>query len=52
MIDGEPVIASAALLQQLTLPAGIAARALGPVELRGKKDPVELFALQATAAAG
>jgi adenylate cyclase len=49
---GEPVIASAALLQQLTLPAGIAARALGPVELRGKKNPVDLFALQVTAAAG
>jgi adenylate cyclase len=47
--SGEPVIASAALLQQLALPPGTAARALGPIQLRGKKSPVELFALQATA---
>ena len=42
---GEQVIASAALLQQLNVPAGMAARPLGPVPLRGKKEPVELFAL-------
>jgi len=47
---GEPVIASAALLQQLAIPPGVAARALGPIHLRGKKSPMELFALQATAA--
>lgn len=47
---GEPVIASAALLRQLAIPPGVAAQALGPVQLRGKKSPVELFALQETAA--
>jgi adenylate cyclase len=47
--SGEPVIASAALLHQLAIPTGIAARALEPIRLRGKKSPVELFALQATA---
>ena len=46
----EPVLASAALLSQLVLPADITARSLGPVELRGRKSPVELFALHATAA--
>jgi adenylate cyclase len=44
---GEPVIASAALLEQLVVPTGIAARALGPIRLHGKKSAVELFALQA-----
>ena len=44
---GEPVIASAVLLDQLVVPAGIAARALGPIRLHGKKSPVELFALHA-----
>ncbi len=47
---GEAAIASATLLQLLTLPAGVEARALGPVELRGKKSPVELFGLRAAAA--
>jgi adenylate cyclase len=46
---GEPVIASAALIGQLVVPPGIAARALGPIPLHGKKIPVELFALQARA---
>jgi adenylate cyclase len=46
---GEAAIASAALLAQLTLPSGIEAHALGPVQLRGKKSPVELFALRAAA---
>ena len=45
--SGEAVIASAALLQQLTLPPGIAARALGPTVLRGKESAVDLFALDA-----
>src|SRR5580700_4274545 len=45
---GEQVIASATLLEQLVVPSGIAARALGPVRLHGKKSAVELFALQAT----
>ncbi|MGA2125519.1 MAG: adenylate/guanylate cyclase domain-containing protein [Xanthobacteraceae bacterium] len=47
--SGEPVIASAALLRQMALPPGIAARALEPIRLRGKRSPAELFALQATA---
>jgi adenylate cyclase len=46
----EQVIASAALLRQLSLPAEIAARALPPVELRGKTSAVELYVLQAAAA--
>jgi adenylate cyclase len=46
----EAAIASAALLAQLTLPSGIEAHALGPVQLRGKKSPVELVALRAAAA--
>jgi adenylate cyclase len=49
--SGESVIVSAALLHKLTIPPGIAARPLGPIQLRGKKSPVELFALQATAPA-
>jgi adenylate cyclase len=44
---GEPVIASAALLEQLVVPTGIAARVLGPIRLHGKKSAVELVALQA-----
>ena len=46
---GELVIASAALLRQLTIPPGADARPLGPIPLRGKKSPVELFALKAAA---
>jgi adenylate cyclase len=48
--SGEPVIASAALINQLAMPAGIAACALGPIRLRGKKSPMELLALKADAA--
>ncbi|HLW91321.1 MAG TPA: adenylate/guanylate cyclase domain-containing protein [Roseiarcus sp.] len=48
---GAPVIVSAALLNQLKVPPGIAARALGPIQLRGKKSPVELFALEASPSA-
>lgn len=44
---GEAVIASAALLDRLTLPAGSTARALGPIRLRGKESAVELFAVEA-----
>jgi adenylate cyclase len=47
--NGELVIASAALLSQLTIPPGADARSLGPILLRGKKSPVELFALKAGA---
>ncbi len=49
--SGEAVIASAALLHQLAIPPGITARALGPVQLRGKKNPVELVALHEKALA-
>jgi adenylate cyclase len=48
---GEAAIASAALLAQMTVPSDIEARALGPVQLRGKKLPVELFALRSGVAA-
>jgi adenylate cyclase len=41
------VIASSALLEKTTLPPSIVARSLGPVALRGKKSPIELFALEA-----
>jgi adenylate cyclase len=44
--SGESAIISAALLNQLAVPAGIAARAIGMVQLRGKKQPIELFALR------
>ncbi len=45
--SGELVLASAALLRQLTtMPPGVDARPLGPIPLRGKKSPVELFALK------
>jgi adenylate cyclase len=44
------VLASAALLRQLAIPADITARSLGAIQLRGRKSPVELFALNATAA--
>ena len=46
--SGERVIASAALLHQLTMPPA-APRPLGLIPLRGKKSPVELFALEAAA---
>jgi len=45
--SGEQVIASAALLDQLSLPPGIAARAMGPLKLRGKESALELVALTA-----
>ena len=48
--SGELIIASAALLRQLTIPPGADARPLGPIPLRGKKSPVELFALKAAGA--
>jgi adenylate cyclase len=46
--SGEAVIVSADLLGRLALPAGIAARALGPVRLRGREAAIELVALEAT----
>jgi adenylate cyclase len=44
--SGERVIASAALIDQLALPSGITARALGPIALRGKESTVDLFAME------
>jgi adenylate cyclase len=45
---GYRVLASAALIDRLvTLPAGIAKRALGALTLRGKGSPLELYALDA-----
>jgi adenylate cyclase len=41
------VIASAMLLRQLKIPSGFDEHSLGSVVLRGKKSPVELFALRA-----
>lgn len=46
---GEAVLASGTLLNQLAMPGDIAARSLGPVQLRGRKTPVELFALSGAA---
>ena len=40
-----PVIASKALLDRLRLPAGIAARSIGSIQLRGKEREVGLHAL-------
>jgi len=42
---GQDVIASGAVLDGVTLPPGIVARSLGPMALRGKAEPIELFAL-------
>ena len=38
-------IASASALEATSLPAGVRAQSLGPVELRGKESGIELFAL-------
>lgn len=40
-----PALASAELLDQLTVPDGLAAAALGEVRLRGKAQPVALYSL-------
>lgn len=44
---GEDLLVSAALLARVPLPAGIRAESLGPVQLRGKQEAVELFTLRA-----
>ncbi len=42
-----PALASSALLERLDgLPASIAPRAIAPLSLRGKSEPLELFALE------
>ena len=40
-------LASAPLLRQLILPAGITAASIGPVSIRGSDTPIELFRLSA-----
>ena len=48
---GHAVLASAALVDRLgALPAGIVARALGPLRLRGKEAALALYALEAVSA--
>jgi adenylate cyclase len=44
---GHGILASEALMERLQLPAGIAARPLGPITLRGKAQPMALYALAA-----
>jgi adenylate cyclase len=44
--SGERVLASAALVDRLGLPAGIRKRALGDLRLRGKERDVALYALE------
>jgi adenylate cyclase len=46
---GHDAIASGAVMAGLTLPPGIAALGLGPMALRGKAEPIELFALSRAA---
>ncbi|SJZ80649.1 Adenylate and Guanylate cyclase catalytic domain-containing protein [Enhydrobacter aerosaccus] len=43
--SGQPVLISAVLLDKLALPTGLIAQPLGPIELRGKGQAVELFSL-------
>jgi adenylate cyclase len=44
------VLVSAALLDRIVaLPAGVAARGLGPMPMRGRKQSVALYALEAVA---
>jgi adenylate cyclase len=43
--SGESVIASADLLDRLVLPAGVAARSLGMIRLRGKQQAIGICAL-------
>jgi class 3 adenylate cyclase len=44
-------VASAAVLERLTLPAGIAADPLGDIQLRGKSETLPVFALERKGAA-
>jgi adenylate cyclase len=49
---GFRVLASATLLDRLSaLPQGVTAHPLGPLTMRGKQAPLELYALEASAAA-
>ncbi len=43
--SGHDILASAALLRQAPLPEGVVAHPLGPIQLRGKQEPVALFSL-------
>ena len=47
---GVDLLASADLMERLDLPGGYAADGLGPIELKGKEAPVELYAVRFTAA--
>ncbi len=49
---GRPRIASAKLIERLSLPLGVVATDLGPVELRGKEAPIGLIALDPAGASG
>jgi adenylate cyclase len=42
---GVPAVCSGTLLQRIDLPAGVSARSLGHVALRGKEATIELYAL-------
>lgn len=46
---GEDLLLSAALLARVPPPPGFRAVSLGPVQLRGKQEPVELFTLRPAA---
>jgi adenylate cyclase len=48
---GRPFLCSADILRQLTVPAGLAVRAMGPQRLRGKAEPIEVFAVEPAGAA-
>ncbi|MGO8915423.1 MAG: adenylate/guanylate cyclase domain-containing protein [Stellaceae bacterium] len=48
---GDPVLASATLLDRLALPPGIAKRPLGERRLRGKESDIALYALERAAGA-
>ena len=43
---GDPILASATLLDRLALPPGIAKRSLGERRLRGKESEIALYALE------
>lgn len=42
---GEDILISETLLRRLSLPPDVSARAVGPIELRGKREPMTLYAL-------
>jgi adenylate cyclase len=47
------VLASAALIDRIVvLPVGVTARSLGPLPMRGKVQPIAIYALEALEGAG